>query len=72
MPAIFTIVSNVQTTVGGGVDIGIIKDEEGIGNIVHEEVNLSRLRTDILCNCRVLTKTPQPIKVSTAKVCQCG
>ena len=49
MPALFTLVSNVQTTVGGGVDIGIIKDKKGISGIVHEEeVNLSRLRSAIL------------------------
>ena len=49
MPTIFTLVSNVQTTVGEGVDIGIVKDEKGIDGIVHEEeVNLSRLRTSIL------------------------
>jgi 20S proteasome alpha/beta subunit len=49
MPTIFTLVSNVQTTVGGGVDIGIIKDKQGFGDIVHEgEVNLSRLRSAIL------------------------
>ena len=49
MPTLFTLVSNVQTTVGGGVDIGIIKDEQGIGGIVHEEeVDLSRLRSAIL------------------------
>ena len=49
MPTLFTLVSNVQTTVGGGVDISIIKDEQGIGGIVHEEeVDLSRLRSAIL------------------------
>jgi len=49
IPTLFALVSKVQTTVGGGVDIGIIKDEQGIGGIVHEdEVSLSRLRSAIL------------------------
>lgn len=49
MPILFSLVSTVQTTVGGGVDIGIIKDEQGIGNIMHEEeVSLKRLREAIL------------------------
>ena len=49
MPALFTLVSNVQTTVGGGVDIAIIKDEQDIGDIVHEEeADLSRLKSAIL------------------------
>jgi len=49
MPTLFTLVSNVQTTVGGGVDIGIIKDEQDIGDIVHEEeADLSRLKSAIL------------------------
>lgn len=49
MPTLFTLVSNVQTTVGGGVDICIINDEQGIGEITHEEeVALSAFRTAIL------------------------
>ena len=49
MPTLFTLVSNVQTTVGGGVDISIIKDEQGIENIMHkDQVSLSRLRSAIL------------------------
>jgi len=49
MPTLFTLVSNVQTTVGGGVDIGIIKDKQGFGDVVHEgEVNLSQLRSAVL------------------------
>jgi len=49
MPTLFTLVSSAQTTVGGGVDIGIIKDEQGIESIVHkEEVSLSQLRSAIL------------------------
>jgi len=46
---IFTLVSNVQTTVGGGVDICTIRDEQGAGDIVHNnEVNLERLKSAIL------------------------
>ena len=49
MATIFTLVSNVQTTVGGGVDICIVKDSQGVGTIVHEkEVSLGRLKTAIL------------------------
>lgn len=49
MATIFTLVSNVQTTVGGGVDICIIKDSQGVGTIVHEkEVSLGRLKAAIL------------------------
>ena len=49
MPTIFTLVSNVQTTVGGGIDIGIIKDNQDVSNIVHkEEVGLNPLRAAIL------------------------
>jgi len=49
MPTLFTLVSNVQTTAGGGVDISIIKDEQDIGGIVHEEeADLSRLRSAII------------------------
>ena len=45
MPTLFSLVSNVQTTVGGGVEICVIKDDQGAGNIVHEkEINLERLR----------------------------
>jgi len=49
MPTLFTLVSNVQITVGGGIDIGVIKDGQDIGDIMHqEEVNLSQLRSVIL------------------------
>ena len=49
MATLFTLVSNVQTTVGDGVDICIIKDNQGTGNITHEEeVSLERLRQAIL------------------------
>jgi len=46
---LFTLVSNVQTTVGGGVNVCIIKDDQGIGSIVHEkEASLDRLKAAIL------------------------
>ena len=46
---LFTLVSNVQTTVGGGIDICVAKDNQGLGAIVYEsQVDLSRLRTAIL------------------------
>jgi len=49
VPTLFTLVSNVQTTVGGGVDICIINDEQGIGEITHEEeVALGAFRTAII------------------------
>lgn len=49
MATLFTLVSNVQTTVGGGVDICIIKDDQGTGDIVHEkEVSLEQLRAAVL------------------------
>jgi len=49
MPAIFTLVSNVQMTVGDGIDICIVKDDRGMGAIAHEkEVNLAGLRSAIL------------------------
>lgn len=49
MAPLFTLVSNVQTTVGGGVDICIVKDNQGTGNIIHErEVGLDQFRFAIL------------------------
>lgn len=49
IPTIFTLVSNVQTTVGDGIDIYIIKNEQGLNSILSEkETNLTRLRTAIL------------------------
>ncbi len=46
---IFSFVSNVQTTVGEGVDVCIFKDEKGIESLVHrEEVDLGGLRQAIL------------------------
>jgi proteasome alpha subunit len=48
MPTIFTMVSNVQTTVGDGVDVCIIKDEKGAGEIQHfGDVDLKPLRASI-------------------------
>lgn len=49
IPVVFTMVSNVQTSVGGGVDICIIKNEEEIGQIRHnDEISLKSLRLAIL------------------------
>lgn len=49
MAPLFTLVSSVQTTVGGGVDICAIKDEQETGNIVHNnEVSLEQLKSAIL------------------------
>jgi 20S proteasome alpha/beta subunit len=49
IPTIFTLVSNVQTTVGDGIDVCIIKDEKGLNSILSKkETDLSRLRTAIL------------------------
>jgi 20S proteasome alpha/beta subunit len=49
MPAIFTMVSNVQTTVGGGVDTCRILDGQGSGNITHsDEIELSQVRAAFL------------------------
>ena len=46
---IFSLVSNVQTTVGDGIDICIIKDEQGLSTIINEkEVSLAQLRLAIL------------------------
>lgn len=54
VPTIFTMVSNVQTTVGGGVDICIIKDEQGIGEITNEEeASLNTIRSAILHNLNI-------------------
>jgi 20S proteasome alpha/beta subunit len=49
MPVLFTLVSGVQSTVGGGVDICIITNEQGIGEITREgEVSLDVFRKAIL------------------------
>lgn len=49
MPALFSLVANVLTTVGNGVDICAVRDNEGPGNITHEkEVSLDGLRSAIL------------------------
>lgn len=49
LPTLYTLVSNVQATVGGGVDIGIIKDEEGNETIQHrDEISLKPLRSAML------------------------
>lgn len=49
IPFLFSLVSNVQTTVGGGVDICVISDNQAIGKITHEnDVDLSSIRKTIL------------------------
>ena len=49
IPAIFTMVSDVQTTVGGGVDICEITDGQGIQDITHlGDIDLSKVRTAFL------------------------
>ena len=49
MPSLFSLVSSVQTTVGGGVNMCIVKDGDGTGEIWHTgEVNLKPLRSAIL------------------------
>lgn len=49
IPFLYSLVSSVQTTVGGGVDICVINDEQGISEITHEEeVTLDAFRTAIL------------------------
>lgn len=49
IPTLFTLVSNVQTTVGGGVDICIVKDGEGTSEIQHfGDVDLKPLRAGII------------------------
>jgi 20S proteasome alpha/beta subunit len=49
IPTVFSLVSSVQTTVGGEVDICVVKDGEGIGAIQHyEEINLQPLKTAVL------------------------
>lgn len=49
MAPLFTLVSNVQTTVGGGVDICVVRDGQGIGQFTHsKEVSLEGLRFGVL------------------------
>jgi len=49
IPTIFTLVSNVQTTVGDGIDVCVLMDDRGMGAISHEkEVSLDRLRSAVL------------------------
>jgi len=46
---LFTLVSNVQMTVGGGTDICVVKDNQGVVAIVHQrEIELDSLRAAIL------------------------
>lgn len=49
MPPLFSLVSSVQATVGGGADMCIVKDRDGTGEIWHTgEVDLKPLRSAIL------------------------
>jgi 20S proteasome alpha/beta subunit len=49
IPALFTLVSNVQTAVGGGVDICVVNDGEMVGEIQHfGDVDLKPLRAGII------------------------
>jgi 20S proteasome alpha/beta subunit len=49
IPAIFTLVSNVQMAVGGGVDICCIRDKQGTLDVVHvPEIDLTPLKQLIL------------------------
>ncbi len=49
MPHIFSLVANVQTTVGGGVDICIVKDGEAPQEVQHfGDVDLKPLKATIL------------------------
>jgi len=46
---LFTLVSNVQTTVGDGVDVYVVRDNQGVGDIVRQqEIELDGLRSAIL------------------------
>jgi 20S proteasome alpha/beta subunit len=49
IPPLYTLVSNVQTIVGSGVDICIVKDGKGIGDIQHkDDIDLKPLRSAVL------------------------
>jgi len=49
MPSLYTLVSSVQTTVGGGVDICIVKDGEAIEVIQHiDNISLKPLKSAVL------------------------
>lgn len=49
MPALYTLVSRVQTSVGGGMDICIVKDERGAGDIQHQDdIDVEPLRSAML------------------------
>jgi 20S proteasome alpha/beta subunit len=49
IPTLYTLVSRVQTSVGGGVDICIIKDEKGAGDIQHQDdVDVEPIRSAML------------------------
>ena len=49
MPVLFSLVSSVQTTVGGGVDTCVVRDDHGPGPITHrQDVGLGEVRAAIL------------------------
>jgi 20S proteasome alpha/beta subunit len=49
MPFLYTLVSSVQATVGGGVDICTVKDGQGTRDIQHEdEIDLKSLKSVVL------------------------
>lgn len=49
VPYIFTLVSSVNMSVGGGCDVCIVKDSEGHGDISHrEEISMELVRSAIL------------------------
>ncbi len=59
IPVIFTLISNVQTTVGGGVDICIVKDREVTGEIEHfGDVDLKPLKAGILNTIGIRAQSP--------------
>ena len=57
MPVLFTLVSNVQMTVGGGVDLCIARDNHGLESVVYkEEVSLDGLRAAILSTLNIKSR----------------
>jgi proteasome alpha subunit len=49
LPTIFSLVCNVQVTVGDGIDISIIRDDRGLDGVRYEkEVSLDQLKAAIL------------------------
>ncbi len=59
MPVLFSLVSSVQTTVGGGVDMCIVKDSDGTRNVEHSnDISLKPLRSAILGTVGTSIKPP--------------